>query len=83
MRRRNELLRLSSQHHLNDANLIARQYEEQQPPLYYVILAPVYLLVKPLSLPAQVLALRIVSLLIASSTGIFTRSLCLKWFCCC
>ena len=36
--RRNELPRLSSQHHLNDANLIARQYEEQQPPLYYVIL---------------------------------------------
>jgi len=67
IRRRNELFRLSAQYQMNDASPIARQYEAQQPPLYYVILAPVYLLVRPLSLPSQVLALRIVSLLIVSS----------------
>lgn len=42
------------------------QYEAQQPPLYYLVLAPAYLVIKPLSLPAKVLLLRILSTVIAS-----------------
>jgi hypothetical protein len=48
-------------------SLPARQYEAQQPPLYYLVLTPPYLMVKRLSLPAQVLALRVFSVVIASS----------------
>ena len=43
------------------------QYEAQQPPLYYLVLTPAYLLTKPLSLPAKVLVLRILSVALASS----------------
>jgi hypothetical protein len=43
------------------------QYEAQQPPLYYLLLAIPYLIVSGASLPAQVLALRIVSLFIAAA----------------
>jgi hypothetical protein len=55
-------------------NHILRQYEAQQPPLYYLLLAPVYFTLKDSSLPAQIYALRFVSLLI-SAPGIF---LCYK-----
>jgi hypothetical protein len=48
-------------------SLPARQYEAQQPPLYYLVLTPPYLMLKRLSLPAQVLALRVLSVAIASS----------------
>lgn len=51
------------------ANHVLRQYEAQQPPLYYLLLAVVYLPFKDVSLPAQVFALRFVSLLI-SAVGI-------------
>lgn len=46
------------------------QYEAQQPPLYYLLLALPYLAVQSLSLPAQALTLRIASLLI-STLGLF------------
>lgn len=48
---------------------VLRQYEAQQAPLYYLLLAPVYLSLKNTSLPAQVFALRLASLLICA-TGI-------------
>lgn len=51
------------------ANTVLRQYEAQQPPLYYLLLAVVYVVLKDVSLPAQVFALRFVSLLI-SAVGI-------------
>jgi hypothetical protein len=41
-------------------------YEAQQPPLYYLILAPVQLAAGGASLPARVLLMRLVSLLLAS-----------------
>ncbi|MGE5647918.1 MAG: hypothetical protein ACM336_19245 [Acidobacteriota bacterium] len=44
------------------------QYEAQQPPLYYLLLAPAYLLARGLSLPAQVLILRVLSLAFATLT---------------
>ena len=42
-------------------------YEAQQPPLYYWLLLPVYWSVKLLDLPTQVLVLRCVTLLLAST----------------
>lgn len=45
----------------------ARQYEAQQPPLYYAMLAPAYMTLRPLSLPARVVALRVISVVIASA----------------
>ena len=45
-------------------------YEAQQPPLYYLILALPYLAVRNSSLPAQVLTLRLASVLLAAA-GIF------------
>jgi hypothetical protein len=51
------------------ANHVLRQYEAQQPPLYYLLLAVVYLAFKDVPLPAQVFALRFASLLI-SAVGI-------------
>lgn len=50
-----------------DPRIPAKQYEAQQPPLYYALLAPLYLLLQHLSLPAQVLVLRVFSAVIASS----------------
>ena len=67
-RREQDVRRLSSSAFgTGDPSIPARQYEAQQPPLYYLVLAPSYLMLKRLSLPAQVLALRIVSVVIASS----------------
>jgi len=43
------------------------QYEAQQPPLYYLLLAIPYLAVKGFSLPAQALTLRLASLLITAA----------------
>lgn len=48
---------------------VLREYEAQQPPLYYLILAPVYFCLRHASLATQVFALRFASLLI-SATGI-------------
>lgn len=46
---------------------ILRQYEAQQPSLYYILMAPIYFLFKDASVPAQVLALRFASLLMAAA----------------
>jgi hypothetical protein len=73
-RRRRELdvRRLSSSAtEAGDSSARATQYEAQQPPLYYLVLAPAYLMLKRASLPAQVLVLRIVSVVIASSVVLF------------
>jgi 4-amino-4-deoxy-L-arabinose transferase-like glycosyltransferase len=43
-----------------------RQYEAQQPPLYYLLLAPIYLCIRMFSFPAQIFILRFSSVLIAS-----------------
>lgn len=66
-RREQALLNLhrTSMHIPTDAHP-ARQYEGQQPPLYFAILALPYSLVDSWSLPARALLLRIGSLLIAS-----------------
>jgi 4-amino-4-deoxy-L-arabinose transferase-like glycosyltransferase len=45
---------------------IANQYEAQQLPLYYLLLTPLFLATRGLSLVAQVLCLRMASVLIAS-----------------
>src|SRR5262245_5945954 len=45
---------------------VQRQYEAQQPPLYYALLAPVYRLTRESPLPRQVLLLRLVNVLLAS-----------------
>ena len=44
-----------------------KQYEAQQPPLYYLLLSPVYRLLKNASLPSQVLGLRFTGLLISAA----------------
>lgn len=67
-RREQELRRLpSSALGTSDPSILARQYEAQQPPLYYLMLAPFYLMLERLSLPAQIFVLRILSVVIASS----------------
>ncbi|MCC6587215.1 MAG: glycosyltransferase family 39 protein [Bryobacterales bacterium] len=43
------------------------QYEAQQPPFYYAVLSIPYLAFRSYSLPAQVLALRLITVLIASA----------------
>lgn len=48
----------------NLGSRMLRQYEAQQPPLYYLLMVPIYLSLKNASLPAQVFALRFASLLI-------------------
>lgn len=50
-----------------DANIPAKQYEAQQPPLYYLMLVPLYKAISGLSLPARILALRIASVAIGSA----------------
>ena len=65
-RRQEELLRLSPATPPAREQLNAKQYEAQQPPLYYLLLAPVYMLARTLPLPAQVLLLRLLSMAIAS-----------------
>ena len=66
-RREQELRMLSSPAETGDPRAGPTQYEAQQPPLYYLVLTPAYLVTKPLSLPAKVLVLRILSAAIASS----------------
>ncbi len=44
------------------------RYESHQPPLYYVLAAPVYLLARPFSLDGQVLGLRLFSTLLGALT---------------
>jgi hypothetical protein len=44
------------------------QYEAQQPPLYYVLLTPLYIAFKNSALPAQVLAVRVASLGLSAVT---------------
>jgi hypothetical protein len=67
LRRQRDLRALPSGIAPTGTLVTARQYEAQQPPLYYLLLTPVLLASKPFSLPAQVLALRIVSVALASS----------------
>ena len=52
-----------------------RQYEAQQPPLYYTLLSPAYRALRHLSLPAQVLALRLISVTIASGVVFVSNAL--------
>lgn len=67
-RREDEVRRLSSStQETGEPSIPATQYEAQQPPFYYLMLTPFYLMLKGLCLPAQVLALRILSVVIASS----------------
>jgi hypothetical protein len=47
---------------------LQRQYEGQQPPLYYAVMTLPYLLSRGWPLPAQVLWLRVLGLLLASAT---------------
>jgi Dolichyl-phosphate-mannose-protein mannosyltransferase len=49
------------------ADHLLRPYEAQQPPLYYLLLTAVYLPLRGVSLLAQVLALRLASLLMAAA----------------
>jgi hypothetical protein len=66
LRRELELRRLSAAYTLPDASeRRVTQYEAQQPPLYYLLLTMPYLAVQHWSLPAQVLTLRVISLMIA------------------
>lgn len=65
-RRQEELFRLTPATPLSGEQIFARQYEAQQPPLYYFLLSPAYMLAKTLSLPTQVLLLRLLSMAIAS-----------------
>jgi hypothetical protein len=46
---------------------MVKQYEAQQPPLYYMLAAVPYRLIRNLSLPAKVLILRLVSIFFASA----------------
>ncbi len=50
---------------------VLNQYEAQQPPLYYALLAAPYRLVSGFSLPARILVLRVVSLCIAAFALVF------------
>jgi uncharacterized membrane protein len=66
LRREVELRQLTPAYKLADASeKRVTQYEAQQPPLYYLLLTIPYLAVKHWSLPAQVLTLRVISLMIA------------------
>lgn len=53
-------------------NATALQYEAQQPPFYYALLTAPYLAFRFVSLPAQVLALRLLSVLLASAVVFVT-----------
>lgn len=55
-----------------------RQYEAQQPPLYYLLLAPVYLCIRRCSFPAQVWVLRLFSVLIAAAGILFAYKIALQ-----
>ncbi len=66
VRRHEALRRLSSAPRPGEPQVGVRQYEAQQPPLYYLLLTPAYVLTNTLSLPAQVLVLRLLSMSIAS-----------------
>jgi hypothetical protein len=57
---------------------ILKQYEAQQPPLYYLLLAPVYLCVRRSSFPAQIFVLRFSSVLIASIGILLTYKIALS-----
>jgi len=66
LRRELELRKLTPSYKLPDASeRRVTQYEAQQPPLYYLLLAAPYLAIQHWSLPAQVLTLRVISLMIA------------------
>ncbi len=55
------LERLKAAKFPSDMPVATLRYESHQPPLYYVLATPIYLATRSLSLPAQVLALRLVS----------------------
>jgi hypothetical protein len=64
--RERQLEGLSPSYRGTGSHQVLREYEAQQPPLYYLILAPVYLCLRHASLATQVLTLRFVSLLISA-----------------
>ena len=67
LRRTQELRELNAAYkHSGAGEKAMSQYEAQQPPLYYILLTPLYLAVKSFPLPAQVLVLRIASLSISA-----------------
>jgi 4-amino-4-deoxy-L-arabinose transferase-like glycosyltransferase len=51
----------------SDPGFSATQYEAQHPPLYYLAMAPLYLVVEHRSLPAKLLVLRALSVVLAST----------------
>jgi len=55
------LERLKAAKFPSDMPVDTLRYESHQPPLYYVLATPIYLATRSLSLPAQVLALRLLS----------------------
>jgi hypothetical protein len=69
-RRREELGRLTAGYRRSTdlPPAVQRQYEGQQPPLYYATLAVPYLISRNWPLPRQVLLLRVLTLLMASAT---------------
>ncbi len=75
LRRQEELRKLPFSAARVKPALGARQYEAQHPPLYYVVLAPAYLLCRSWPLPAQVYLLRVLSMAIASAALFFAFSI--------
>ena len=57
---------------------VLMQYEAQQPPLYYLLLAVPLLAMNDASVPAQVLALRLVSLMLSAAGVLLCYSLASK-----
>ena len=57
---------LSAAYKASGATTAVPEYEAQQPPLYYFVLSPVYWILDHRSLPAQVIALRLCSVLMFS-----------------
>jgi hypothetical protein len=68
--RREELGRLTARYRRPEGlpPAVQRQYEGQQPPLYYAVLALPYMISRNWPLPAQVMWLRVVSMMLASTT---------------
>ncbi len=69
--REREIRHLTSQYKSAGAINTLTQYEAQQPPMYYAMVAPFYALVRAYSLPLQVLVLRIVTLALSMPTIVF------------
>ncbi|HWQ56286.1 MAG TPA: hypothetical protein VN442_21545 [Bryobacteraceae bacterium] len=81
LRREQELRQLSSNTMPTvPATKAPNGYEAQQPPLYYLLLTLPYLAVKSLSLPAQVLLLRLFSLVVVSTVVFLSYAVACRVF---